>query len=38
LPALHTFSRFTCPQIIPHELAIGETCKFVHGVHSSRLN
>jgi hypothetical protein len=33
LPALDTFLRFTCPQIIPHELALGETCTFVHAVH-----
>jgi hypothetical protein len=33
LPALDTFSRFTCPQIIPQKLAFGETCTFVHTVH-----
>jgi hypothetical protein len=25
LPDLDTFSRFTCPHIIPHKLAFGET-------------
>jgi hypothetical protein len=28
LPELDTFSRFSCPQIIPHKLAFGETCPF----------
>jgi hypothetical protein len=32
LPALGTFPRFTCPQIIPHKLAFVETCAFVHAV------
>jgi hypothetical protein len=37
LPALDTLSRFTGPQIIPHELAFGETCTFVHAVHRPSL-
>jgi hypothetical protein len=34
LPSLDTFSRFTCPLIILHRLAFGETCTFVHPVHN----
>jgi hypothetical protein len=37
LPALDTFSRITCPQIIPHKLAFGETCTFVGAVHRPSL-
>jgi hypothetical protein len=37
LQALATFSRFICPQIIPHKLAFGETCTFVHAVHRPSL-